>query len=247
MIYPIVPIFLTTTLGAPVTVVGLIEGIAEATASIMKFVAGYVSDLVRKRKIFVVTGYCLAAISKLFIALALTWQFVLFARVIDRFGKGLRSGARDSILLQNTNLKNRGFIFGFHRAFDSFGAVVGPVLGLILIYLLKKNIRLVFFAAFIPAIIAVLLLIIFVREKHSYNSIDAGKYIKYMRNISITNVLNHILSNFRSLNPSLKLFLIISFTFALGNSSDAFLILRARQLGLATGLTIATYILYNFS
>lgn len=247
MIYPIVPIFLTTTLGAPVMVVGLIEGIAEATASLMKFVAGYISDLVRKRKIFVVAGYSLGAISKLLIALALTWQFVLFARIIDRFGKGIRTSARDSILLQNTNGKNRGLIFGFHRAFDSFGAVVGPILGLILIYLLKENIRLVFFLAFIPAIIAVLLLFVFVREKYSNNQFDAGLYIKRFRNISISKVMIHILSNFRSLNTTLRLFLVISFIFALGNSSDAFLILRARQLGLATGLTIATYILFNLS
>ena len=115
MIYPIVPLFLTSVLHAPVTVVGLIEGIAEATASVMKFVAGYLSDKVRKRKIFAVFGYGLSAISKLFIGLANAWSFVLFARFIDRTGKGLRTSARDSLLLQNATSRNKGFIFGFHR------------------------------------------------------------------------------------------------------------------------------------
>ena len=129
MIYPIVPIFLTAVLGAPVSVVGLIEGLAEATASFMKFLSGYWSDRVHKRKVFVVVGYGLGAVSKILIAVASLWPFVLFARFIDRLGKGIRTSARDALLLQNTTKNNKGFIFGFHRAIDSLGAVIGSPFG----------------------------------------------------------------------------------------------------------------------
>jgi len=231
MIYPIVPIFLTSVLGAPVSIVGLIEGIAEATASLTKFFSGYVSDRVRKRKIFVVYGYTLGSISKLLTGLAVSWHFVLFARFIDRLGKGVRTSARDSILLQNATSQNRGYIFGFHRAMDSLGAVVGPLLALILLALLKENIRLVFFLAFIPSLIGVLLLILFVREKKHEVS-EKGIKIGF---------------SWKNINFNLKLFFIASIIFSLGNSSDAFLILRAKDLGLATTLVVLTYVLYNIS
>lgn len=229
MIYPIVPLFLTTVLGAPVALVGLIEGIAEATASIMKFASGYVSDKVRKRKVFVNWGYGLGAFSKLLIGVASSWGFVLFARFIDRLGKGIRTSARDSLLLQNTTDKNKGYIFGFHRAMDSFGAVIGPLIAIILLFFFKENIRLVFFLAFIPAVIGVILLMLFVNEKKQAKK---GKKVK-------------IQFNWKLLSPRLKLFLIISFIFALGNSSDAFLLLRAQDLGLATILVTLAYVLYN--
>lgn len=231
MIYPIVPIFLTSVLGAPVSIVGLIEGIAEATASIMKFVSGYISDRVYKRKIFVTGGYGLGAISKVLTGLAISWHFVLFARFIDRLGKGLRTSARDSILLQSATSQNKGFIFGFHRAMDSMGAVFGPLIALLLLALLKENIRLVFFIAFIPAVIGVLLLIFLVKEKKQ--EIHEKKF-----------KLNF---SWKNINSNLKLFFVISIIFSLGNSSDAFLILRAQNLGLTTTLVVLTYVLYNVS
>ncbi len=229
MIYPIVPIFLTTILGAPVSLVGLIEGIAEGTASIMKFVSGYVSDKKKKRKIFVVWGYGFGALSKLLIGLASSWVFVLFAKFIDRLGKGIRTSARDSILLQSTTKKNKGYIFGFHRAMDSFGAVIGPLLAMVLLLFFKDNIRIVFFLALIPSVIGVVLLILFVKEKR-----PASKNKKVKINFK-----------WRNLSPRLKLFLIISFVFALGNSSDAFILLRAKDLGLTTIFVTLTYVLYN--
>lgn len=229
MIYPIVPIFLTAVLGVPVSIVGLIEGIAEATASITKFISGYISDKTKKRKIFVVFGYSFSSISKLLIGLAISWPFVLFARFIDRLGKGVRTSARDSLLLQNTTEKNKGFIFGFHRSFDSAGAVIGPLLALVLLSLLEENMRLIFFLAFIPSFIGVLLLIIFVREKKR----DA---LREKIKISF---------KWSNLNPNFKFFLIISLIFSIGNSSDAFLILRAKDLGLTTTLVVLSYVLYN--
>lgn len=231
MIYPIVPIFLTAVLGAPVTVVGLIEGLAEATASFMKFLSGYWSDRVHKRKPFVVAGYGLGAISKVLIAVASLWPFVLFARFIDRLGKGIRTSARDALLLQNTTKDNKGFIFGFHRATDSLGAVIGPILALILMHYLNENMRLTFVIAFIPALIGVILLMLFVKEKRNPPATEGKK--------------NIIRMSWKEINPSLKLFFFISMIFALGNSSDAFLILRSKQLGLTTTLVVLAYVLYN--
>lgn len=230
MIYPIVPIFLTSVLHASVPVVGLIEGIAEATASITKYFFGTISDYFQKRKPFVVGGYSLSAVSKILIGLAYAWPFVLFARFIDRLGKGMRTAARDSLLLENATEKNKGFIFGFHRAFDSLGAVVGPLLTLVFLNFLHENIRLTFLAASIPAFIAVLLLVIFVKEKKKETQPQKRAWVKL---------------NWSLLSPQLKFFLMISFLFALGNSSDAFLLLYGKHLGLSTTLVVVTYVLYN--
>ncbi len=228
MIYPIVPIFLTSVLGAPMAIVGIIEGIAEGTAALGKFLFGWLSDKIQKRKIFVVWGYSFASISKLLITVALSWHFVLLARFIDRMGKGLRTSPRDALLLGSANANNRGFIFGFHRAMDSAGGVIGPLLGIILVVLLKDNFRLIFLISFIPAVVGVVLLVVLVKEK--------AAPIKEKITINL---------NWKKTSRAFKIFFLISFIFALGNSSDAFLILRAKDLGLATSLTVMTYVLYN--
>jgi MFS family permease len=232
MIYPIVPIFLTSVLHTPVQVVGIIEGLAEATASLGKFGFGAYSDYLKKRKVFVILGYTFAAISKILIAAATTWPLVLFARFIDRTGKGLRTAPRDSILLENTTTQDKGYIFGFHRAFDSLGAVFGPLLGLLFLYLLKENMRLTFLIAFIPSVIAVFLLFL-VKEKKTATLKEEKKHFVKL--------------SWKNLDYPLKIFLISSFIFALGNSADAFLILRAKSLGLTTTLAVLTYVLYNIS
>lgn len=231
MVYPIVPIFMTQVLKASTTAVGLVEGVAESTAAITKFLFGYLSDKVGKRKPFVIFGYTFSSFSKAIIGLASAWPLVLFSRFLDRLGKGLRTASRDALLLQNTNEKNKGFIFGFHRALDSAGAVLGPILGLVLIYLIPNNLRLIFFIATLPGLIGVLLLILAVKEKPQSTKSSSSYKFSF---------------SFKNLNPKVKLFLLISFIFALGNSSDAFLILRAKNLGLTTQLAIAVYVLYNF-
>jgi len=231
MIYPIVPIFLTSVLHTSVPIIGLIEGIAEATASISKYFFGTFSDYLEKRKIFVVSGYSFGAVSKILIGLSYTWPLVLFARIIDRVGKGIRTAPRDSILLENATPQNKGFIFGFHRSMDSLGAVFGPLLALLILYVLKENIRMTFFIAFIPSFIAVLLLIIFIKEKKITKK-EGKKFIKI---------------KWGSLDSYLKTFIVISVLFSLGNSSDTFLILNAKNLGLSTILVVLTYVLYNFS
>jgi MFS family permease len=230
MIYPIVPVFLTTVLHTSIPLIGLIEGIAEATAAITKFLFGAYSDYLQKRKPFVVLGYSFGAVSKVLIGLAYSWHFVLIARFVDRFGKGLRTAARDSILLENTGKTNKGFIFGFHRAFDSLGAVFGPLVALALLALLHENIRLVFFIAFVPSVIAVLLLFFFVKEK---------KRITTQKKFHLKNL------RWSTLDTKLKLFLVISFLFAVGNSSDTFLLLRAQNLGLTATFVVLAYVLYN--
>ncbi len=232
MIYPIVPIFLTSVLHTPFAIVGLIEGTAEATASIGKFLFGAYSDYVQRRKPFVIGGYSFGAVSKILISLAYSWPLVLFARFIDRFGKGMRTAARDSLLLDSATENNRGFIFGFHRAFDSLGAVVGPLLALGLLAILKENMRLTFFIAFIPACIAVVLLFFFV---HETKKPDAEKKFHFKK------------FRWGLLDKKLKLFLFISFLFSAGNSSDAFLLLQGKNLGLTTTLVVLAYVLYNIS
>lgn len=229
MIYPLVPIFLTSVLGAPVSIVGLIEGIAESIASILKVVFGWLSDKLRKRKPFIVAGYSLSTVSKIIFGLAYSWPFVLLARFIDRFGKGTRTSARDALIAESSEASVRGKTFGFHRALDTLGAVVGPLLALVAIKALDNNIRLIFFLSFIPAFIGVLLLFFFVKEK--------GRKQKNSSDFQF---------HWRDIDPSFKIFLLISFIFALGNSSNAFLILRAQNLGLSVTMVILVYVHYNF-
>jgi len=229
MIYPIVPIFLTAVLGAPASIVGLIEGIAESTASVLKVISGWLSDKLQKRKPFVIAGYSLSTISKAILSFAFSWPIVLIARFIDRFGKGTRTSARDALIAESSLTNNRGRSFGFHRTLDTLGAVVGPLSAILFLYILGSNLRLIFLLAVIPSIIGVMLLFLYVKEKKKEPVKQEA--IKF---------------NWHNLNRSFKIFLLISIIFAIGNSSDAFLILRAKNLGLSIILTILAYTLFNF-
>jgi len=228
MVYPVVPIFLTSVLKAPVSAVGLIEGIAESTASLLKTFSGWFSDKIKKRKIFITSGYSLSTFSKLIIGFSKTWPIVLIGRFIDRFGKGIRTSARDALIAENSDEINRGKAFGFHRALDTLGAVIGPLAAIFFIQLFGDNLRPIFYIAFIPGLIAVFLLIFLVKEKSA--KAEKNSLPKF---------------TLKNLNPSFKIFLICSIIFALGNSSDTFLILRAKNLGLTTTLAILAYALFN--
>ena len=164
MLYPVLPLFLTGVLGAPVAAVGLIEGVAEATASAMKIVSGRLADL-RRRRPMIAAGYGLSSLAKPMIGLAQAWPFVLVARFVDRTGKGIRTSPRDALIADETPSHLRGRAFGFHRAADTAGAVVGPLIGLAMYEMLDHNIRPLFFIVFIPAAISVFL-IAFVHEAH---------------------------------------------------------------------------------
>ena len=233
MLYPIVPIFLTSVLGAPMSVVGLIEGVAESTASFLKILGGRWSDKAGKRKPFVIAGYSLSAISKPVLALASTWHFVLFSRFIDRVGKGLRTSARDAMIAGSVDKAHWGKAFGFHRAMDTLGAALGPLAALLMLNMMPPaapNYRLIFMAAFIPAILGVLVLVYFVRENAAEPKplTDGG------------------LSAPRTpMTPDFKKFVGLYALFAIGNSSDVFLIMKAKSVGFSTANVILAYTGYN--
>lgn len=236
MIYPLVPIFLTGTLGAPVAVVGLIEGVAESTASLVKLGSGWFSDRIGRRMPLVISGYGLATIGKLLLALAFAWPVVLVARFVDRFGKGVRGSPRDALIADSAPPELRGRAFGLHRSMDTAGAVVGPLLALFLVAFLDDRLRLVFLLAVIPGLLSVLSLTL-VREgpgppRSASSAASAGT--------------PSLLQTFRDMDRRLLLFMAASLVFAIGNSSDIFLILRAKDLGLSTTATVLAYVLYNF-
>jgi MFS family permease len=158
MIYPLVPIVLTGVVGAPVAAVGLIEGVAESTASLLKVGSGWWSDRVRQRLPLVFGGYGLAAVGKLLLAGAVVWPVALVARFIDRCGKGLRESPRDALIADSTPDEHRGRAFGLHRAMDTAGAALGPLLALLLVLLLEERLRLVFVLAAVPGALSVLTL-----------------------------------------------------------------------------------------
>jgi len=229
MVYPVVPIFLTTVLGAPASIVGVIEGIAETTASLLKVFSGWLSDKLQKRKAFAIWGYTFSTFSKPIIGLASGWPLVLVGRFIDRFGKGVRTSARDALIAENSQTGNIGKSFGYHRAMDTAGAVVGPLAAIFLIeYLGSNNLRPIFFIAFLPGLVGIILLLLFVRERRATPKIAPPKF-------SLSN-----------LNSQFKIYILVSAIFAIGNSSDAFLILRAQNWGLPTAMSILAYVVFNF-
>ena len=229
MVYPIIPIFLTAVLGAPVAIVGIIEGVAEATASILKVFSGWLSDRLRHRKSFVAAGYTLSAIAKVVLSFAASWLYVLCARFIDRFGKGIRTSARDALIADSTTPETRGTAFGLHRALDTAGAVVGPLLALVLLHYLDNKYSLIFLLAAIPAFIGVGILLLVVKEPKHENK----------------NPVFKLKLSLRSLSKPYKLFLLVNVIFALGNSSDAFLILRTQSLGYTAIGAVLFYVLFN--
>ncbi|HEC87024.1 MAG TPA: MFS transporter, partial [Thermoplasmatales archaeon] len=164
MVFPLIPLFLTTALGAGAYAVGVVEGAAETTASLLKVVSGYWSDKIRKRKPFVLFAYSLSSLTKPLFAFANVWLFVLFIRVIERIGKGLRTAPRDAIVAESADERVRGKAYGFHRAMDGIGSVMGAVLAFLLLPV--AGYRNIFLFAFIPAVIAVSIILL-VREKRT--------------------------------------------------------------------------------
>ena len=230
MLYPIVPVFLTSVLGAPMQVVGLIEGVAEATASFVKILGGRLSDRYNVRKPFVVAGYSLSALSKPLLALAAGWHFVLFSRFIDRVGKGLRTSARDALIAGSVDKAHWGKAFGFHRAMDTLGAALGPLTALALIHFMgaaQPDYRFIFLAAFVPALLGVGVLVYFVKEGASPR--PAGTPAPAAEPMS----------------RDFKTFVALYAVFALGNSSDVFLIMKAKELGFSLTGIILAYTGYN--
>lgn len=231
MLYPVVPIFLTSVLNSPMSIVGLIEGTAEATASFVKIYSGRLSDKLSSRKPFIVAGYSLSALSKPLMAAAFTWHFVMLARFIDRVGKGIRTSARDALISSSTEKEHWGKAFGFHKAMDSLGAAIGPLIAMLIFKLIGDDAyRQIFLIAFIPAVLAVIVLLKFVREQQSNGTNKEAPTP---------------ITDFSGLPSEFKIFTTFYLIFSIGNSSDAFLILKTKSLGFSVSSIIFVYFTYN--
>ena len=213
----IMPLFLTGTLGVSVAFVGLIEGIAETTASLLKVFSGWLSDKMGRRKALVVIGYSLSAATRPLFALAGSGAHILGARVLDRVGKGLRTSPRDALLADSVGENERGFVFGFHRAMDHAGAVVGPLITFLLLAAGLAGYRGIFWLAAIPAALTIPILVFGVREFQREEA---------LREFPLQLGKSHF-------SPQFRRYLGVVLLFTLGNSSDAFLLLRAKSLGIA--------------
>lgn len=228
MVYPVLPLFLTGVLGAPVAAVGLIESLAEAAASFMKIGSGWLSDRVGKRKPLIALGYSLSNLAKPVLALSASWPAVLLLRLTDRLGKGIRTAPRDALIADSADEAQRGRSFGVHRALDTFGAAIGPLIAWAVLTLSPGAFRTVFLISAIPGTLAIVIAIAAVR--------DIPSRAKATPRVRVS---------LKDLSRPLAVFTVISGVFALGNSSDAMLILRARDLGAAPALVPLMYVLFN--
>ncbi len=230
MIYPLVPLFLANILGANKSVIGLIEGIAESTASLLKVFSGYFSDRIGNRKWLMAAGYGLSILSRPIVALATGWHQVLGFRFTDRVGKGVRTAPRDAIIAESTESAFLGRAFSFHRSLDTLGAVAGPALAFFLLKVFSGDYRKVFWISLAPGLAAVLLIIFFITEKKRASAETDPERPRL--------TLKHFDWRF-------KFFVLIAAIFAIGNSSDVFLILKAQQAGIAAALIPVVYLLFN--
>lgn len=223
--YPLFPLFVTTVLGAPVALLGVIEGIAEATASITKYPFGQAADYTGRRRPFVLAGYTLGGLGKLLIALATGWPLALAGRFTDRFGKGMRTAARDDLIAVRTRPEDQGLAFGLHRTMDTLGAVLGPLVALALVQA-DVPLRWIFAIAVIPGLLSVVAILLFVREHRAEPRREAFR-------LSLP------------ASPAFRWLLAGSLLFAVGNSSDMFILLKAKDVGMGTSAVILLYVLYN--
>ena len=242
MIFTLLPLFLANILGVAAVTIGFIEGVAESTASLLKVVSGWLSDRLGKRKFLAVIGYGLSTLAKPFMYIATTWGLVLGVRFADRFGKGVRTAPRDALVADSVSAEQRGKAFGFHRAMDTSGAALGLVAAAVVVFLLQKGTmelirgtyQWLVLVGIIPAVLA-LFMFFFVRE--------AKKGSSTQRLSECLGKSSH--DKKAGFDNRFKLFLGIMFLFTLGNSSDAFLILRAQNLGNPVLYILLMLILFN--
>jgi MFS family permease len=232
MLYPVMPVYLKS-IGFSIILIGVLEGFAEATAGLSKGYFGNLSDRTGLRKPFVQIGYTLSAISKPMMAVFSYPLWIFFARTTDRLGKGIRTAARDALLSDEARPETKGRVFGFHRALDTVGAVIGPLLALIFLQLYPGNYQTLFFLAFLPGLFAIVFTVL-IREKKSTrteNRIKPGflDFLQYWRRSP---------AEYRQLAGALL-------TFTLFNSSDVFLLLHIKAAGLSDSAVIGMYIFYN--
>jgi MFS family permease len=235
MVINILPLFLVNVLGVRTSIVGLIEGIAESTASLVKLFSGWISDRMHSRKWLAVLGYGISALSKPFFLIANTWELVAGVRWLDRVGKGIRTAPRDALVADSIDAKRRGLAFGFHRAADTAGAVVGILIAVVVIwfaqanslYLTQHTFQIVVMVSLVPALLAVLTLAIGAREVAVKGQRNLPKFA------------------FQALGRPFMVFMVITGVFTLGNSSDAFLTLRAQNAGLTVLEILIMLVVFN--
>jgi len=245
MIFTVMPLFLLNVLKVGTPIIGLIEGIAEGTASLFKLVSGWLSDRLGQRKSLAVFGYSLSTLAKPFLYIASSWGVVLAVRFSDRVGKGIRSAPRDALVADSTSPNEMGKSFGFHRAMDTMGAVLGLSLAALIVYLVERGglkltwhaFRTLVIAGIGPAVLAVLMLLLFVREKKRASQPKSG-------DPTVGQAICEGPSKAAS-DGRFKLFLVIMVLFTLGNSSDAFLILRAQNLGFSVTHVLLLFVAFN--
>ncbi len=235
MVINIVPLFLANVLGVQTSIIGLIEGIAEATASILKLFSGWLSDKLGGRKWLAVTGYGLSALVKPFFYIANTWGLIAGVRWVDRIGKGIRTAPRDALVADSITKENRGLAFGFHRAMDTAGAMVGLLIAAVVVWLAQANsldlsrstFQTIVLISLLPALLAVLSLVIGAKDV----PVDKKRALPKF--------------SIRSMGKPFSIFLVIVSIFTLGNSSDAFLVLRAQNLGVSVIGIMAMLVVFN--
>ncbi len=235
MVINLLPLFLSNVLGVKTNIIGLIEGIAEATASILKVFSGWLSDKLRARKWLAVAGYGISALAKPFFYIANTWGLVAGVRWADRVGKGVRTAPRDALVADSIDESQRGLAFGFHRAADTAGAVLGLIIALLVVWFAQQNsgeltrstFQVVVLISLIPAALAVIALAVGTQE------------------VAVTKVRELPRISFKGLGKPFLLFMVIVSIFDLGNSSDAFLVLRAQERGLSIIGILAMLVTFN--
>ncbi len=233
MVYPILPLFLTAALKANVAMLGIIEGFAESIASILKVVSGYLSDRLQKRKFLAILGYGFSWFGKIFFLLATTWQYVFTGRLVDRIGKGVRTAPRDALIADHSPQNKRGFAYGVHRALDSLGAFAGVALLLFFVSTDSFNIsdigqyKKIFAISIIPAFIGWILLFT-IKDKPAIQKKQTGINLPL-----------------KTLPKRLKMFLAFTFIFALGNSSNQFLLLKIQQETGSSVMMLVAYLIFN--
>ena len=235
MVINILPLFLANVLGVQTSIIGLIEGIAEATASILKLFSGWLSDKLGGRKWLAVIGYGLSAATKPFFYFANTWELIAGVRWSDRIGKGIRTAPRDALVADSTTKEIRGLAFGFHRAMDTAGAMVGLIIAALVVWLAQANnldlsrptFQTIVLISLLPAFLAVLSLVIGAKDVAVTQKRDLPKF------------------SLRSMGKPFSIFLVIVSIFTLGNSSDAFLVLRAQNLGISVLGIMIMLVMFN--
>ena len=229
MIYPLVPVFLASVLGVNKSLIGLIEGIAESSASLLKVFSGWLSDRLGNRKNLMIAGYAISTLSRPLMATAGSWQRILGARFVDRLGKGIRTAPRDAIIAESSRSSHLARSFSFHRSMDTLGAVTGPGIAYLLLQAYTDDYRRVFWLSMIPGVIAVLIIIWCIKEKK-----NPAQDKQKLPQLSL-----------KAFDWRVKFFILIAALFALGNSSDAFLILRAQQVGISAVMIPVVYLSFN--